>query len=118
MFSNTSEETKVNVKCFVVFKVIKKMLAKCLNIDAKVFVYNVCSMSKTTLWRGDFEYLICKNLVMIASSPMNSVALWHCIPLILSNFLPVVVLFRTKIDLNVHLYYVIFVANISLTLES
>ena len=85
MFSKTTEETKVNVKCFVVFKVIKKMLAKCLNIDAKVFVYNVCSISKTTLWRGDFEYLICKNLVMIASSPMNSVAFWHYIPLILSN---------------------------------
>ena len=85
MFSNTTEETKVNVECLVIFKVIKKMLAKCLNTDAKVFVYNACSISKTTLWRGDFEYLICKNLVMIASSPMNSVAFWHCIPLILSN---------------------------------
>ena len=85
MFSNTTEETKVNMKCFVVFKVIKKMLAKCLNIDANVFVYNVCSISKTTLWRGDFEYLICKNLVMIARSSMNSVAFWHWIPPILSN---------------------------------
>ena len=36
MFPNTTEETKVNVKCFVIFKVIKKMLAKCLNINARV----------------------------------------------------------------------------------
>ena len=46
MFSNTTEETKVNMKCFVVFKVIKKMLAKCLNIDANVFVYNVAPSAK------------------------------------------------------------------------
>ena len=99
MFSNTTEETKVNVKCFVIFKVIKKMLAKCLNIDANVVVYNVCSVCKTTLWRENFEYLICKDLEMIVSSSMNSVTFWHCIPLISNNFLSLVILFRSKIDL-------------------
>ena len=99
MFSNTTEETKVNVECFVIIKVIDKMLAKCFNIDAKVFVYNVSSVCKTTLWRGNFEYLICKDLVMIASSSMNSVTFWHFIPLISSNFLYLVFLFRLKIDL-------------------
>ena len=99
MFSNTTEETKVNVECFVVIKVIEKMLAKCFNIDAKVFVYNVCAVCKTTLWRVSFEYLICKDLVMIAGSSMNSVTFWHCIPLIFSNFLSLVVLFRSEIDL-------------------
>ena len=60
------------------------MLAKCFNVDAKVFVYNLRSFCKTTLWRGNFEYLICKDLVMVASGPMNSVTFWLCIPLILS----------------------------------
>ena len=99
MFSNTTEETKVNMECFVIIKVIEKMLAKCFNIDAKVFVYNVCCVCKTTLWRGNFEYLICKDLAMIASSSMNSVTFWHCIPLISSKFLSLVVLFRSEIDL-------------------
>ena len=99
MFSNTTEETKVNLECFVVIKVIEKMLAKCFNIDANVFAYNVRSVCKTTLWRGNFEYLICKDLAMIASSSMNSVTFWHCIPLISSNFLSMVVLFRSEIDL-------------------
>ena len=99
MFSNTTEETKVNMECFVIIKVIEKMLAKCFNIDAKVFAYNVCSVCKTTLWRGNFEYLICKDLVMIASSSMNSVTFWHCIPLIFSNFLSLVVLFGSIIRL-------------------
>ena len=99
MFSNTTEETKVNLECFVVIKVIEKMLAKCFNIDAKVFAYNVCSVCKTTLWRGNSEYLICKDTAMIASSSMNSVTFWHCIPLISNNFLSLVILFRSKIDL-------------------
>ena len=99
MFSNTTEETKVNVECFVIIKVIEKMLAKCFNIDAKVFAYYACSVCKTTLWRGYFEYLICKDLAMIASSSMNSVTFWHCIPLISNNFLSLVILFRSKIDL-------------------
>ena len=117
MFSNTTEEAKVNVECFVVNKVIEKMLAKCFNIYAKVFVYNVCAVCKTTLWRGDLEYLICKDLVMNASGSMNSVAFWHCIPLILSNVLSLKVLFRSKINLNINLYHVIFAANISLTFK-
>ena len=106
MFSNTTEETKVNVECFVIIKVIEKMLAKCFNIDAKVFVYNVCAVCKTTLWRVSFEYLICKDLVMIASSSMNSVTFWHCIPLISSKFLSLFVLFKAKLDLYHPVYNV------------